>query len=163
MWAYVALAIGGLILGRLLWMIDDWGRDWTSNHAQWSVSHADPMLHPIEIDADVQQVQTMIQDWVATQPAWQIVTGQAPTGDSVPRELPSDHTPHSPQRLHLTHCTLLFRFIDDVHVEITPMEPTSGESSRCRVDAQSQSRVGKGDLGQNPRNLKELRRGILGE
>ena len=52
--------------------------------------------------------------------------------------------------LHLTHSTRLFGFVDDIHVTITPT------SHGCRITATSKSRVGKGDLGQNPRNLKEL-------
>ncbi|MFK8111816.1 MAG: DUF1499 domain-containing protein [Rubripirellula sp.] len=36
-------------------------------------------------------------------------------------------------------------------------------SGATRVEAQSQSRVGKGDLGQNPRNLKEIMSELRGE
>ena len=42
------------------------------------------------------------------------------------------------------------RFTDDIVVVLRT------EGDLTRVQAQSQSRVGKGDLGQNPRNLKEL-------
>ncbi len=52
--------------------------------------------------------------------------------------------------LNATRQTGLLRFTDDVTVHI--VERASG--SEAHFD--SASRVGKGDLGQNPRNLKEL-------
>lgn len=52
--------------------------------------------------------------------------------------------------LQATHRTRLWGFVDDVRVTVEP-----GVSGSI-VNARSQSRVGKGDLGQNRRNLKEL-------
>ncbi len=52
--------------------------------------------------------------------------------------------------LRATRRTRLFRFVDDVTVRI---ERDGGGS---RVHARSQSRVGRGDFGQNRRNLLEL-------
>ena len=52
--------------------------------------------------------------------------------------------------LHATRRTGLFRFIDDVTVQVV------GGSYGSEVYFESASRVGKGDLGQNPRNLAEL-------
>lgn len=52
--------------------------------------------------------------------------------------------------LHATRQTRLFGFEDDVTVRI--VEQASGSEARF----ESASRVGKGDLGQNPRNLREL-------
>lgn len=52
--------------------------------------------------------------------------------------------------VRLVRATRFWRFEDDVTVKISPAEGGSV------VTAQSQSRVGKGDLGQNPRNLIEL-------
>ena len=46
--------------------------------------------------------------------------------------------------------TRLFRFKDDVTVVVEASE------SGSRAEFTSASRVGKGDLGQNPRNLREL-------
>ncbi|MEX2175296.1 MAG: DUF1499 domain-containing protein [Pirellulaceae bacterium] len=53
-------------------------------------------------------------------------------------------------RLHFVRTTGLLRFQDDIRVRI---EPAAGGS---RLSAESRSRLGKGDLGQNPRNLREL-------
>ena len=52
--------------------------------------------------------------------------------------------------IHATRRTGLFRFIDDVTVQIVE------KSNGTEVHFESVARVGKGDLGQNPRNLAEL-------
>ncbi len=56
----------------------------------------------------------------------------------------------------LTRTTPLFRFVDDVKVRL------ASSDSGTTVKAESQSRLGKGDLGQNPRNLNELLGAIRG-
>ncbi len=50
--------------------------------------------------------------------------------------------------------TPLFRFRDDVTVRVH----ADGDGTRAEVT--SASRIGKGDLGQNPRNIKELLRAV---
>ncbi|EMI56113.1 hypothetical protein RSSM_02448 [Rhodopirellula sallentina SM41] len=140
--------------GRIVWMIDDWKRDWTTNHAQLSAANSDPGLRPIEINAGMEDVDGMIRAWVQTQSAWSVVSDT--NGES-------DETQSSMRRMHLTRTTPLFRFVDDIHVELTPVETEADSSTRTRVVAESRSRVGKGDLGQNPRNLKALREGLLAQ
>jgi uncharacterized protein (DUF1499 family) len=54
--------------------------------------------------------------------------------------------------LWLTRRTRLFRFVDDITVL------AEAEGSGTRLLLRSASRVGKSDLGQNARNLLELRR-----
>ena len=46
--------------------------------------------------------------------------------------------------------TRLFRFRDDVTARVDP------DPNGARLELTSASRLGKGDLGQNPRNLEEL-------
>jgi uncharacterized protein (DUF1499 family) len=55
-----------------------------------------------------------------------------------------------PGELRATRRTRVFRFVDDVRVEVR------GESGGSRVELESESRVGTWDLGQNGRNLREL-------
>lgn len=148
MLGYAAITIGAAITGRLFWMIDDWSRDWTTNHAQLSMTNPDPLLHPIDAEGDVGSIAARIATWVAGQATWDIVP---------------DDTSNNNQLVHLTRTTAVFRFVDDIWVELTPLQTLADDPPRTRVDASSQSRVGKGDLGQNPRNLKVLRAGILGE
>ncbi len=147
MLGYAAITIGVAVTGRLFWMIDDWSRDWNTNHARLSMTNKDSLLRPFEVSGSVDAVADRIRAWAAGQSAWEVI--------------PED-TSDSNQRLHLTRTTPVFRFVDDIWVELTAEVTESGESPRTRVDASSQSRVGKGDLGQNPRNLKALRTGILG-
>jgi hypothetical protein len=51
--------------------------------------------------------------------------------------------------------TLLFRFVDDVRIEIS-----LDENGQTRVDMASASRVGKADLGQNARRIRKLFRAL---
>jgi uncharacterized protein (DUF1499 family) len=55
---------------------------------------------------------------------------------------------------HLTRRTRLFRFVDDVHLTLEPIE------SGTRLRGRSQSRLGFTDLGQNRRNLLQLVRAL---
>ena len=50
--------------------------------------------------------------------------------------------------------TRLLRFRDDVTARVTPAP------DGARLELTSASRVGKGDLGQNPRNIEELVRAV---
>jgi len=50
--------------------------------------------------------------------------------------------------------TRLLRFKDDVTARVYP------DAGGARLELTSASRLGKGDLGQNPRNLKELARAV---
>ena len=50
--------------------------------------------------------------------------------------------------------TRLFRFEDDVAARVYP------DPNGARLELTSASRLGKGDLGQNPRNLAELLRAV---
>jgi uncharacterized protein (DUF1499 family) len=50
----------------------------------------------------------------------------------------------------LVRTTRLFRFQDDVSLTIVRSDHSTG------ITAMSRSRVGVGDLGQNPRNIREI-------
>jgi uncharacterized protein (DUF1499 family) len=52
--------------------------------------------------------------------------------------------------LHFVRRTRLFRFADDIRVTVRE------NGGVARVDAESRSRLGKGDFGQNRRNIREL-------
>lgn len=110
-------------------------RGLTTNTAAIDARADDPDLRPVELGYSADQAADRIEAWTKSESVWKVESKEA-----------------SPEAvtMHLTRTTRVFRFVDDVHVTINR---TDGGSI---VTATSQSRVGKGDLGQNPRNLKEL-------
>lgn len=148
MLGYIAAAIGVLMVGKMIWMIDDWGRDFTSNYAELSQTNPDETLRPLLVPLPASEVKTAVQRWVSSQSTWAIV-------DDSESASPED----SLGQLHLTRTTAVFRFVDDIHIQIVEQS----DPPQTTLTAESQSRVGKGDLGQNPRNLRMLREGIRAE
>ncbi|MCA9628368.1 MAG: DUF1499 domain-containing protein [Myxococcales bacterium] len=58
---------------------------------------------------------------------------------------------HDEAELHAVRTTRLFHFKDDIWVRVAPTD-----DGWTRVWIRSKSRVGKGDFGQNARNIREL-------
>ena len=102
-----------------------------SNVAVTSERASDPRLRPRTFAGPPEQVRTRILDVIDTLPRWHV----AGTNGAV---------------VWVTRTTRLFRFVDDLFILIEPR----GDSSVVLV--RSASRVGKGDLGQNRRNIAEL-------
>lgn len=94
-------------------------------------THAD--LSPLDLDVPPTDAVARLQSIVATLPRWRVDTSDPAAG-----------------RLHLTRTTRLWRFTDDIHLQCTAL------GTGTRIDAESRSRVGIGDLGQNRRNILEL-------
>lgn len=132
---YVVVVIVVAVLAAIAWRIDDWGRDWTTNRAELRADSPDPQLRPVRVAESPPVAADRLTAGLAGRPAWSTVD-RSQAGATV--------------RLQLTHRTSVFRFVDDVDVTIEP----AGEGSL--IAAASRSRIGKGDLGQNPRNLREL-------
>jgi uncharacterized protein (DUF1499 family) len=135
----VLLSLGALIIGAplviLLVLVDDWSRDLTTNVAQTSPHAADPLLRPLELRQTVAEVEALVAAATRHLPHWEY-RGRMERDGAV--------------EIHLVRTTRLFRFKDDVTVRVRDL----GEVRE--VSAVSASRLGRGDLGQNPRNLKEL-------
>ncbi len=74
-----------------------------------------------------------------------VIVNHMPRWDVVDQDGPAN-------TLHATRTTRWLRFIDDVRLTFEP-GPRDGTST---VHAESRSRVGIGDLGQNRRNILEL-------
>jgi uncharacterized protein (DUF1499 family) len=92
----------------------------------------DPTLAPVDIPLPPGQALIQVEAVIAMLPRWK-VEHLDPSGE-----------------LHATRTSRLWGFIDDVTIRLEPI-PTG-----TRIHARSQSRIGKGDLGQNWRNLHEL-------
>ncbi len=91
--------------------------------------HAD--IHPLELRLPCAEARSEIAAIVGKMPRWRIENVGAET-------------------LTVTRTTRLLQMIDDISLRL---EPTP---DGCRLHARSQSRMGKGDLGQNRRNVLEL-------
>lgn len=61
--------------------------------------------------------------------------------------------------LRAVRTTSVLRFKDDV----TVVTAAGAEPGRARLELESASRIGRGDLGQNPRNLRELLEALAAE
>jgi uncharacterized protein (DUF1499 family) len=92
-------------------------------------THAD--LAPVVVPLAVEQAAELVRKAAGTLPRWRVES-------------------ESPGELKLTRRTGLFKFVDDVTVTLKPAGPGT------MIHAASKSRVGKGDLGQNRRNILEL-------
>ncbi|EMI15681.1 putative secreted protein [Rhodopirellula maiorica SM1] len=127
----VAITIVVLIIVAALLRIDNWSRDFAENSAAIEADYPDP----------VAMLDSRLQRWVADKSRWDIQS-----------KTESDGT----IEYKITRTTALFRFVDDIEVKLVPDD----SGTNTRMHASSQSRVGKGDLGQNPRNLAELVNGL---
>jgi uncharacterized protein (DUF1499 family) len=136
---YAVLAVTAVIMVSIFARIDNWRRDWTTNFAKLDPSAREPDLRPLSLASSRHELADRINRWADKHDHWQLVSTEEKDQQT---------------RIRLTRTTGLMRFVDDVQVRLID------DAAGTRVEAESQSRLGKGDLGQNPRNLKELLRGI---
>jgi uncharacterized protein (DUF1499 family) len=111
--------------------------DWFTRNWADTDEGRDPALVPLALSIPAAAAIALIETTIRSLPRWHIA-----------------NINHDEQTLHATHTTTVFRFVDDVHIRVE----TTGEG--CMVHGRSQSRIGKGDLGQNRRNLLVLFRAI---
>ena len=115
--------------------VEDWSRDLTTNVAATEDDAADERLRPIEAAIPPRELAQRVEEAVRSLGNWRMEERKEP-GSGV--------------EFHFVRTTPVLRFQDDIRVRIVP------KGGGARLTAESQSRVGKGDLGQNPRNLREL-------
>lgn len=142
----IALAIASPFLLMALF-IDNWSRDLSTNTAATAPDHEDARLRPVEAAGDEASVRDALDAFVAGKKAWAIVNEKPLPTDSPLRALVDG----DPTAVHLVRSTSLMGYKDDVWLAVEDLD-----ESRIRLHGDSRSRVGKGDLGQNPRNLDEL-------
>lgn len=132
-----------LVLAVCLWLyltIDDWSRDLATNVAATSANAGNLSLRPIESDQQPIKLAELVCTAAGGIPGWEFLS-QEESADEI--------------TLHFVRTTRWMRFKDDITVHIRPIH-AERQSPHCQVSAESKSRIGKGDLGQNPRNLAEL-------
>lgn len=138
------LAIAG-VLGAVLFTalrIEDWSRDLSQNTAETSPLEDQELMRPAIISLAPDETVKLIRSTLAGLSRWEETPGGETTnGDEI--------------TMNLVHTTLFLRFKDDVTVTVSP----GADGSVVRVA--SKSRIGKGDLGQNPRNIKQLLYAVL--
>jgi hypothetical protein len=138
--AIMALAAAALLAVR----VDDWSRDWTTNQAATDSASADPLLRPILAQATLHELSQTLREFADQHSHWKFAA----------EDLSSEQG-----CFRLERTTRWFRFTDDVEVRATAVVSGGAgplEIGPLEIQMHSQSRVGKGDLGQNPRNLREL-------
>lgn len=138
-----ALKMVGLLLAILaigvvpvVLQVDDWGRDLTTHVAATEPEAEDPRLRPFRTARSTEDVAGLVRETAEGLDGWEVAEETSPDPGSL--------------TIHLVRTSTLFGFADDVEVRILD------RGFFRLVEAESRSRVGKGDLGQNPRNLKAL-------
>ncbi|MEL6109905.1 MAG: DUF1499 domain-containing protein [Planctomycetota bacterium] len=143
---WIAIAITVVVFASIAFRVDDWSRDWSENFAELSFDAERDELQPLELDGPIEPHLNRLNAWVDAQARWAFasdVTMMTKVDGMV-------------AEANLTRQTSLFRFVDDITVRL--VQTGEGDESKTILYATSQSRIGKGDLGQNPRNLIELKR-----
>jgi uncharacterized protein (DUF1499 family) len=128
----VLIVLGAIVLSST---VDNWERDLTTNYARTIEKERNPRLRPIKTNKLIPDVVEIVVAAAKGLPNWELV-----------EKSPDDRE----YRLHFVRTTRLWRFRDDVRVRLIPTPDGT------YLTAESQSRIGRGDLGQNPRNLVEL-------
>jgi uncharacterized protein (DUF1499 family) len=141
MWIVLYLVLGAFLLiilaaGLILVThVEDWSRDLSINHAATSDDAKDSRLRPIESKLGPHELGDVVVSAGKSLPRWEL-TNETWDGGS--------------GEIRFVRTTGIVGYKDDILVRID----SSGSGSR--LSAESRSRIGKGDLGQNPRNLREL-------
>jgi len=117
--------------------IDDWSRDLTTNVA-WT-DESSEKLKPLRVTKSPEVVKSDLLRVVESMSNWSVADA-------------SDDASDGTLKIHLIRTTTIMRFKDDIWVSLVPGD-TAGSTM---VQVRSQSRLGRGDLGQNPRNIREL-------
>ncbi len=106
----------------------------THNKAETRPDHPDPSLKTRTYILPAARLFTALIDVIQTLPRWKVVHQEAENGE-----------------ISAERKTRLFGFIDDIKIRLTTTEP-----GKTTLNIKSASRVGKGDLGQNARNIREI-------
>ncbi len=134
--AWLGLAVGATFVVMIAWQVESVRRDFTTNTAETASDAADERLRPIVTDLPIEQVAVVVEQAASGLKHWKFIK----------RTQAEEVT-----ALHFERRTQFVRFTDDVTVYLQVL-PAGG----TLLHAHSGSRIGVGDLGQNPRNLREL-------
>lgn len=151
---YVIVLLSILLpLALMAWSIEDWSRDLSTNRAATDQAAEHPLMRPLTQRFSVEQLDLALEEICREQSAW--------SQPEPPKQRPADSLIKFEGQVlaerHLVRTTRLMRYRDDVWLVVTaaPVD-IEGSEEKLRVHMESRSRIGKGDLGQNPRNLREI-------
>ncbi len=113
----------------------------TKNRAETSSAHIDPALRSRRYPLASGLLFNTVLEAVKSLPRWKIVEQDLEKGE-----------------IHAERQTRLFKFVDDVVISVR-----AAEDGGSGLDVRSSSRVGKGDLGQNARNILEFLKALDAE
>lgn len=150
---WIILGILLVVVAAIVARVDDWERDWTTNWAETEPQADTADLRPLRSPLPPDALQQEVLEWVSEQSHWQVAHHSREIASSAPL---ADSPNRSSLQLHLVRATRIMQFKDDVHLTFN-QDPETGGSV---LHVKSRSRLGRGDLGQNPRNIKELIAGI---
>lgn len=133
----VVLGVGGI--AAVVLQVDDWRRDLTTNVAETSRDASDPLMRPIRTDRLVGSTARAVRRAAGGLRGWRFV-GDSDVEDGI--------------ELRFVRVTKWFRFTDDIRVAV------EDRGVDRLIHVHSASRIGGADLGQNPRNIRELTRAL---
>lgn len=120
------ILVVAIIVSAFLWP--------TINEVETGITPEYPEIQPQYYSTEPERIFEEARAAVEAMPNWEVVQ--------------SDPRAH---RLEAERTTRVFRFVDDVTIEVEPVTEFVAQ-----VHLRSASRVGKGDFGQNARNIEEF-------
>jgi len=133
-WIRLAAAAAGLLL-FLVFYIDDWGRDFTTNEAFVTPQSTDPGLRALRSERPLEEMVLAIRGAGRRIRNWKYI-GEARDEAAV--------------SLLFERTARVLRFTDDITIRV------EDRGDHRLVTGVSKSRMGYGDLGRNPKNLRRL-------
>jgi uncharacterized protein (DUF1499 family) len=131
----IPIVVVALLALFLFGYIDDWSRDFTRNNAGISPDAAEVALRPLASMLSTEDVVEAVRRAAGRIRTWEHI-GQAEEGNIT--------------LVLFVRTSRIWRFKDDIIIIIEDL------GSERMVSGKSASRIGFGDLGQNPRNLRRF-------
>ena len=131
----IPVMIAALLALFLFGYIDDWSRDFTRNHAAISPEATDESLRPLASTLSTADLVEAARRAAGRIRTWEHI-GDAAEGNTT--------------LVLFERTSRIWRFKDDIIIVIENL------GTERMVSGKSASRIGIGDLGQNPRNLRRI-------
>lgn len=110
----------------------------TNNRAETKPNHSDASLRTRTYTAAYDSFFKTVSHVTGWLPRWEVVDQNIEKG-----------------KIRATRQTRIFKFVDDVEITVKRVNENT-----VTIDVSSASRVGKGDFGQNARNIREFLKGM---